>query len=273
MSWYEQLADIGKIKEAMQDEESLIIFNARLGFMCTRDKEAYYQEIDTLSKDWKCSELLDKLNGQDKKIIVYGYNQFARDQKRVLELSGFTLSYWCDKDENLVGQYKDDILVISIAELVEKYSDALVIISTKRCAEELCRVLIEKNFPADNIYCPKYETLVASQGSQYFDIFSPQDEEIFVDAGAYDGKTMLDYLEWAGEKHKKIYVMEPLKEMYAEIQKKVEQKGLKNVSVQNYAAWNRREQLSFKLADAGSKVCDDNTDVTWIDAIDIDSIV
>lgn len=61
--------------------------------------------------------------------------------------------------------------------------------------------------------------------------------------------------------------------MYAEIQKKVEQKGLKNVSVQNYADWNRREQLSFKLADAGSKVCDDDTDVTWIDAIDIDSMV
>lgn len=273
MNWYEQLADIKKIKDAMQDEESLRIFNARVDFMCTRDKEAYFAAIDTLPKKWKCSELLTKLNEQDKKIIVYGYNQFARDQKRVLELSGFTLSYWCDKDETLIGKYMDGILVISIQELVEKHSDDLVIISTKKYADEMCKDLTEKDFPRDNIYCPKYGTLIASCGKQYFDIFDPQDEEVFIDAGAYDGKTMLDYFEWVGKKHKKIYVMEPLKEMYYEIERKVQQNGLKNVSIQNYAAWNKKEQLSFKLADAGSKVCEDDTDVTLIDAIDIDTMV
>ena len=44
-----------------------------------------------------------------------------------------------------------------------------------------------------------------------------------------------------------------------------------NITVQKHQFF--RTQLSFKLADAGSKVCDDDTDVIWIDAIDIDSMV
>lgn len=43
---------------------------------------------------------------------------------------------------------------------------------------------------------------------QYLDVFSPVDDEIVIDAGAYDGKTALRFLKWGGSKIKRIYSFE-----------------------------------------------------------------
>ena len=43
---------------------------------------------------------------------------------------------------------------------------------------------------------------------QYFDVFNPADDEIIVDAGAYDGTTALQFLEWGKGKVKHIYSFE-----------------------------------------------------------------
>lgn len=45
-------------------------------------------------------------------------------------------------------------------------------------------------------------------GDQYFDIFAPQEDEIIVDAGAFDGTTEKEFFEWGGERIKKIYAFE-----------------------------------------------------------------
>ena len=43
---------------------------------------------------------------------------------------------------------------------------------------------------------------------QYFDVFSPTDNEIVIDAGAYDGATAIQFLKWGGGKVKKVYSLE-----------------------------------------------------------------
>ena len=43
---------------------------------------------------------------------------------------------------------------------------------------------------------------------QYFDVFSPVDDEIVVDAGSYDGKTAIQFLKWGKGKVKHVYSFE-----------------------------------------------------------------
>ena len=43
---------------------------------------------------------------------------------------------------------------------------------------------------------------------QYFDVFSPVDDEIVVDAGAYDGATAIQFLKWGGGKVRHVYSFE-----------------------------------------------------------------
>ena len=43
---------------------------------------------------------------------------------------------------------------------------------------------------------------------QYFDVFTPVDDEVVVDAGAYDGTTAIQFLEWGKGKVKHVYSFE-----------------------------------------------------------------
>lgn len=55
---------------------------------------------------------------------------------------------------------------------------------------------------------PQYGMLVGFAAGQYFDVFSPVENEIFVDAGAFDGRTELEILKWGDSNIKKIYAFE-----------------------------------------------------------------
>lgn len=50
--------------------------------------------------------------------------------------------------------------------------------------------------------------LVGYASGQYFDIFPPVDDEVFVDAGAFDGQTESEILKWGGSNIKRIYAFE-----------------------------------------------------------------
>lgn len=48
-------------------------------------------------------------------------------------------------------------------------------------------------------------------GTTYFDFptFSPANDEVFIDCGCYNGKTVFDFLNWCEGKYSKIYAFEP----------------------------------------------------------------
>ena len=110
--------------------------------------------------------------------------------------------------------------------------------------------LFDVNFPTKNIFIFAFNQGVANCGKQYFDIFDPRDTEVFVDAGAYNGDSINDFLAWVGNKHYKIYAIEPLSDMCEEIRNK----NIPNVEAINCAAWNRKEMLYFSSNMRGSGV-------------------
>ena len=50
MGYYEKLLKIGKIKEALIDEESRILFEARVDYMISRDEDQFYKALGTLNQ-------------------------------------------------------------------------------------------------------------------------------------------------------------------------------------------------------------------------------
>ena len=53
-------------------------------------------------------------------------------------------------------------------------------------------------------------------GNIYFDLneLKHVENEIFIDAGSFNGDTTRDFLRWCGGKYKRIYAFEPMKEGY-----------------------------------------------------------
>lgn len=126
--------------------------------------------------------------------------------------------------------------------------------------------LTQEGVEETHILMPKDHVLPWTRGWQYFDVFTPQNEEIFVDAGSFKGETIIDFIKWSNENYKKIYALEPLKDMYHRIQ----EMGVLNAEVYNYAAWNKKDQLRFAEQGPDSRITNHGIEVK---AMDIDSIV
>lgn len=272
MGYYEELLEIGKIREAMLDEESKVLFDAKVDYMIRQDSEKFYNVIDTLEKKWYCREL-DKMiekNGIDN-IIIFGCGHDGKRTKRILEKCGYVPMYYCDSDNLKVGMFVDGLEVISVNSLVEEYGNSLVILGSAKYAEEMYDFLLQKKYPTDKILYSKYGTIVAQCGKQYFDMFSMRKDEVFIDAGGYNGNTMLEYVDWTAGEYKKIFVFEPMAEMVHLIKKKIKDRHISRVEVRQNALWNKREKLCFIEAEAGSHVGESGSNI--IDGIDLDEVV
>lgn len=125
--------------------------------------------------------------------------------------------------------------------------------------------LLDVRFPTKNVFISAYDLSVVHCGKQYFDMFEPGEKEVFVDAGAYNGDTIDNFLTWVGNGEYKIYAIEPLKDMCDEIK----DKKIPNVEILNCAAWNKKAKVSFVSNMRGSAVGKEDTEsMLWGRKID-----
>ena len=84
---------------------------------------------------------------------------------------------------------------------------------------------------------------------QYLDVIPFTQDEVFVDAGFYNGDTTLAFIDKVNDKYKHIYAFEPDKENYNSGLKNT--KHLKDVALLNKGIYNTNTTLSFKSGEAG----------------------
>lgn len=270
MNWYDRLVNIPRLRNALLDEESQKIFDARIDYLCTRNEEDYLNVIHSIPQKWRCQELNRKIKGKTE-IIIFGCGRDGLRQKRVLDLCNVELTYWCDNNPKVIGTTVNGKTVLSLDEVIQNHKESLIIIGSRRYANEMYEDLKKRNVSDDNILKAEYGILVALCGRQYFDVFDPINDEVFIDAGAYNGDTILDYFAWVNGKNRKVYAMEPIKEMKEHIVNMINEKNLNDVIVKNVAAWNKQEKVKFYMEGAGSRI-NDNGEIE-VNAIDIDTLI
>lgn len=95
MGYYEKLLDLKKIRDLMLDDKSKILFDAKIDYMITRNREQFYNIIDALEKNWYCQELNEILARVDiKGIIIFGCGHDGKRTKKVLELCNYQPTYF-----------------------------------------------------------------------------------------------------------------------------------------------------------------------------------
>lgn len=93
----------------------------------------------------------------------------------------------------------------------------------------------------------KIEYLFSSEKEKSFiykEIFNVDEDEVFVDLGAYDGDTIREFCNACGGKYKKIYAFEADEKNFKKLCTKTE--GMENISLHNLAAWDKKETLVFE---------------------------
>lgn len=107
------------------------------------------------------------------------------------------------------GELKDGLKVISPDDLIENLREGHICISSRLYYKEIEKQLLGLSIPMEKVFNFGEMTDILWD-KQYFDL--PElyhvENESFVDAGCYDGKTSLNFIKWAGNKYQHIYAFE-----------------------------------------------------------------
>ena len=108
-------------------------------------------------------------------------------------------------------------------------------------------------------------------------LFSFGEEETYVDAGAYDGDTVQEFLMLTGHRCKKIFALEPDPKNYKKLTDFVRQNGLNNVNCLQAGVWNEcgvlelngngGRQSTFRKSSAHKKVKKQQVNVVSVDSV------
>lgn len=120
------------------------------------------------------------------------------------------------------------------------------------------------------------EEIYEKSHPQYFpdkSIIKLSEDEIFVDAGAYDGMTSLEFINQVNDKYRKIYLMEPDELMWTIAKEMITLKEIKNAEVVKAGAFSSDGIIGFNInSSRGSSFISDNGSCE-IKTISIDSML
>ena len=255
MNWTKQ--DITRIYNALADAESKYIFGNRFLFSLTENKEYMENVIKTTVEGKKFYERLEQTNT---KKVIFGAGFWGRSIARQYHEYGFD----CFVDNNAVWPYekKEGLFVISFEEYLKKYGDcATVFLGSRLYYNDFWKQLMKCGIPKERIV--NIGKMIDDMSMrQYFDLpdMPHVDDEVFVDAGGFDGMTSKIFIQWCGNRYKKIYIFEPEKENILQCNKNLLAVNAKFEIIPN-GLWDSKCSLGFVENENGTSHILEDTEI------------
>lgn len=239
--------DLHMVYDHLQDDISKKLFMARLDMSVT-EEAGYFTMLPAEYRNLNADIEIFRMNllAEDRERTVIfgaGFNGVAIAQQiKMKSLFAFIDNYRFGQTEE-----NTEVPIFSLEEYVEKYgirNTRFVISVSSRCvADEMYAQLICKGVTPEAVITipPDYR----NNTSQYFDLFTPNDHETFVDCGCFDVSTAFRFAGWCGTKeYDRIWCFEPDKESY-EICSKLCRR-LADCQVFPYGISDRRGRVLFE---------------------------
>lgn len=273
-----------EIYNSLEDDESKDLFKKRMEISSVGLPNLEMELVRFSSPYWDEPQHLELFNNlceifgsiSDEEIVIYGAGALA---KNILILFNINIQrcpnvVCCDKN------YESKLFIrfplISPDELLKKHRNKKIIITTFDYHQEAYDFLVENGIDAKNIirgvqheiqhrflleyekYCDLvYKVFVDTKipnkhfistydmENQYFDdIITYGENEVFVDAGVFDGNTSFLFAERCPN-YKKIYLFEPDSDCYQTSIKNIQDRELNNTEIFNVGLFNEKTTLSF----------------------------
>jgi FkbM family methyltransferase len=266
---YRVIKEILNIYNKLTDDKSRQIFDARMQFMFDKDPYKYF---DTVKEDkyYACEFETFYQKYKNRKIVLYGAGQEGRHTYKVLKLCGYNVDYFCDSNFKLWGTKIGDVFVLPLQDLVSRSSDYVIVISTSAWCSDIYEKLLACGIDREYLFYLKRRFIMGKCGWQYFDFFLPNNNEVFIDAGAYDGSTSIEFAKWTNKSYKKIILFEPSLGNETMCRKLLNENGIRDSELIMKAVWDKCEKVSFNGGgERGARVLENGE--VFIEAASIDS--
>lgn len=258
------------IRTKLQDEISLKIYDARMELFQSGDAVKYVSVINELPGRREWFERLTAGNC-NKDYSLFGAGEDTRVMLKFME-------YYCkskpkyiyDNNKELVGKKINDIIV----SLPDKIRDSreVIYIAAVKYSKEILYQLESMGINRERIVVIGSNTLYEWNKKQYFDVFLPKTHEVFVDAGAYDATTAINFLEWCNGSYEEIYAFEVVKD-FADISRQNLKKNHIKGKVIEKGLWSENTTLKFwnTGGQASQVITDDSCEAETIEVVSLDN--
>lgn len=285
---------IQKIIEKLDDTESNEIYTYRLLYSLTNDIRYIYDMIsDLVRKNQKniieksekaqskyqlytvCdlySFLLKNIKKSDGNIIIFGAGDVGKKILYWLRSVGFVPKAFCDNSSEKGNTKIEDCPVISTDVLEKEYSRSIIIIATYKYHAEIRKQLSGLKISQKLVYEYEHNCLLSYWGNPYFEdeLLPPDENEVFIDAGAFCGETAEEFAAWCPF-YKKIYSFEPDKINFEKLSHNISQKNIRDAVLINAGLWSENKTLYFTRGGddgTGSHVKDTGTEEVKVVSLD-----
>ena len=200
------------VYEHIADEESRFIFSNRLLYSATGDYKYIKSIVLSTEMGQKIFELLKKSANNHDNMVIDGAGEYGRFiYQDYPELPWVCFSDASPKEKTLF----DNIPVLQRKQAMEKYPNAVWVISSTRYFKEIEKELVEGGIDQRNIVNVG-KIVYESYSAMYFDVpyIQPKKNNCLIDGGAYHGESTIEFYRWCGENGAQAVVFEPDKDNY-----------------------------------------------------------
>lgn len=233
-----------EVYERLQDDFSRFLYEKRAMYCLTTDGRYIDDILYSIIDKEKLKNIVNRMNSVSGRLVIRGAgNDYWILKKLYPELK---FAFFVDNDVTKQGHTIDEKEVISPVEFYEKFSDYYVLVNSAAANKEIIDDL-KKNGMQDEHILNLADCYEAICDKQYFEtgIVTNDAEEVFIDGGCYDGRTIKQFIDWCSGDYKKIFAFEPDKISYERIKERLRVKDIQNVKLLNRGLWSSETELSF----------------------------
>lgn len=206
------------IYDRLQDEISRKLFAAKQNVLATGDARyltllpAEYRNLNADIESFRKALLLE----DRKRTVIFGagFNGTAiARQIRMESLSAFIDNYRSGSIEVHAKRIPIYCLPDYVRQFGTENTKFVISVSDRSMADSMYMQLIEEKVDPGAVIMIPFE--YRNNASQYFDLLTPDEHEVFVDCGCFDASTAFHFVGWCGRKgYDRIWCFEPDKSSY-----------------------------------------------------------
>ncbi len=243
-----------RIYSRLQDDYSRFLYEKRIMYSLTGNMTYADDILKSVVDSDMFNKLMDEAMSVKDRLVIRGAGNDYWVLKKLFPKLDFV--YFVDNDKTKQGKIIDGKKVLTPEEFYRNYPNYYVMINSTAANHEIAKELSENGIPQDHMIdlgkC--YERIC---DKQYFEkeIMVPDENEVFVDGGCYDGRTIAQFVKWCGGNYKKIYSFEPDPANYELVLARMKKTPLENVDIINKGLWSESTSISFAgNGDQGSRI-------------------
>lgn len=267
-----------KIYERMGDELSRRIYIDRLNYSITQDacylNEMVERTVRHQGGIWKAFLSLLQERSDAEELYLFGAGIWGRT---LYEETKDRIAWKGVIDNRPDGKSMGNLDVMTLEQFKEVYdTNAVIVISSYKNGKEMAEQLQSANIPLDKIVDAGEVIHRLTEGAIYFDLQELEQgaaQEVFVDAGGFDGATCEGFMDWCGG-NGYAYCFE------ADVSNietaRMRLAGYANCEIVPKALWSETTELSMHMkGSCGSSVTtrQEGHDIQSIEAVALDDLL